>query len=273
MSKDQQANKSTMAQGALGDQKIIDQFGPPVFDDKAKEQVYLKQRLAASFRLFAHYGFDDGLAGHITVRDPLDSDTFWVNTLGLHFSKICASDLVRMDHSGQIVEGQGLVNTAAFMIHSRIHAANPQVNAVAHAHSKYGKAWSTQGRLLEATTQDACVFFEAHSLFSNFTGVVHQQSEGDAIVATMKDQDVAVILQNHGLLTVGKDVDSAVSLFVQLERACENQLLIDQSQSKQLINDDVARKTRQFIGSDLVVWGSFQPLFQLIESIDPSFKN
>ncbi|VAW45704.1 Ribulose-5-phosphate 4-epimerase and related epimerases and aldolases, partial [hydrothermal vent metagenome] len=192
---------------------------------------------------------------------------------GIHFSKICASGLVRMDHSGQIVEGQGLVNTAAFMIHSRIHAANPQVNAVAHAHSKYGKAWSTQGRLLEPTTQDACLFFETHSLFSNFTGVVHQQSEGDAIVATMKDQDVAVILQNHGLLTVGKDVDSAVSLFVQLERACENQLLIDQSQSKQLINEDVARKTQQFIGSDLVVWGGFQPLYQLIESIDPSFKN
>ncbi|VAW46078.1 Ribulose-5-phosphate 4-epimerase and related epimerases and aldolases, partial [hydrothermal vent metagenome] len=132
MSKDQQAKKSTMVQGVLGDQKIIDQFGPPVFEDKSEEQAYLKQRLAASFRLFAHYGFDDGLAGHITVRDPLDLDTFWVNTLGIHFSKICASDLVRMDHSGQIVEGQGLVNTAAFMIHSRIHAANPQVNAVAH---------------------------------------------------------------------------------------------------------------------------------------------
>ncbi len=273
MSKDQQAQKSSIAQGALGDQQTIDQFGPPVFEDKTQEQTYIKQRLAASFRLFAHYGFDDGLAGHITVRDSIEPDTFWVNPLGIHFSKICVSDLVRMNHAGQIVAGKALVNTAAFMIHSRIHAANPQVNAVAHAHSKFGKAWSTQGRLLEATTQDTCVFFEAHSLFSNFTGVVHEQSEGDAIVATMNQQDVAVILQNHGLLTVGKDVDSAVSLFVQLERACENQLLVDQTKSKQLIHEDVARKTRQFIGSDLVVWGSFQPLYQMIESIDPSFKN
>ncbi len=72
---------------------------------------------------------------------------------------------------------------------------------------------------------------------------------------------------------MGKDVDSAVSLYVQLERACENQLLIDQSQSTQLISDEVARKTREFIGSELVVWGSFQPLYQLIESLDSSFKD
>lgn len=273
MTKENSTGKSPISQGAIGDQIIIDQFGPPAFDDKTAEQKYLKQRLAASFRLFAHFGYDDGLAGHITLRDPIESDTFWVNPLGHHFSKICSSDLIRMNHSGQIVEGSGLVNTAAFMIHSRIHAARPSVNAVAHAHSKYGKAWSTQGRLIEPTTQDACLFFEAHSLFSNFTGVVHEQTEGDAIVSTMDSEDVAVILQNHGLLTVGRDVDSAVSLFVQLERACENQLLIDDSQSKQLIHPDVARKTRQFIGSDLVVWGGFQPLFQLIESIDSSFMN
>ncbi len=273
MTKELHSEQSSISQGAIGDQKTIEQFGPPQFDDKVAEQHYLKQRLAASFRLFAYFGFDDGLAGHITVRDPIETNTFWVNPLGFHFSKICASHLVRMDHSGKIIEGQGLVNTAAFMIHSTIHAANPEVNAVAHAHSKYGKAWSTQGRLIEPSTQDACLFFEAHSLFSNFSGVVHEQSEGEAIVAAMKASDVAVILQNHGLLTVGKDVDSAVSLFVQLERACENQLLIDNSQSKQLIHKDVARKTRQFIGSDLVVWGGFQPLYQMIESIDSSFKN
>ncbi len=273
MSIKQPGEQQMKASGAIGKEENIAQFGPPVFNDIKQKQNYHKQRLAASFRLFAHYGFDDGLAGHITVRDAIETDTFWVNPLGIHFANICASDLVRMNHSGQIVEGEGLVNTAAFMIHSRIHAADSEINAVAHAHSKFGKAWSTQGRLLEPTTQDACLFYEAHSVFSNFTGVVHEQSEGEAIVAAMNEGDVAVILQNHGLLTVGKDVDTAVSLFVQLERACENQLLIDQSQSKQLISEDVARKTRQFIGSDLVIWGSFQPLYQLIESLDSSFKN
>ncbi len=194
MSQKEARDQQSMAKGAIGDAEKIAQFGPPVFDDIKQQQRYQKQRLAASFRLFAHYGFDDGLAGHITVRDVIDTDTFWVNPLGLHFANICASDLVRMNHLGQIVEGEGLVNTAAFMIHSRIHAANNEINAVAHAQSKFGKAWSTQGRLLEPTTQDACLFYGAHSLFSNFTGVVHEQSEGEAIVAAMNEQDVAVIL-------------------------------------------------------------------------------
>ncbi len=260
-------------QGAIGDDELKRQFGPPVHATASAHRRYVKQRLAAAFRLFAHYGFDDGLAGHITARDPVEPDTFWVNPLGIHFANLCSSHLVRLNHQGQIVEGQALVNTAAFMIHSSIHAAKPDINAVAHAHSKFGKAWSTQGRLLEPTTQDACLFFEAHSVFADFSGVVHEQSEGEAIVQAMDEGDLAVILQNHGLLTVGKDVDSAVSLFVQLERACENQLLIDNSQSKQLIPAEIARKTQAFTGSDLVVWGGFQPLYQLIESIDPSFKD
>lgn len=265
--------QDSMTQGTIGDQRSKQQFGPPSFDDKTAEQVYTKQRLAASFRLFAHHGYDDGLAGHITARDPIDPETFWVNPLGKHFAHICSSDLVRLNHQGEIIEGQGLVNTAAFMIHSTIHAAKPEVNAVAHAHSKYGKAWSTQGKLLEPVTQDACLFFHKHSLFSHFSGVVHELSEGEAIVNAMQEQDIAVILQNHGLLTLGKNIDSAVSTFVQLEQACETQLLVDGSANKQLIAAEIARKTEAFIGSEVVKWGSFQPMYQLMESMDPSFKN
>lgn len=263
----------TKTSGIIGNSQIKRQFGPPTFADKQTEQTYTKQRLAAAFRLFAHHKFDDGLAGHITARDPLDPLTFWVNPLGKHFANICSNDLVRLNHQGEIVEGDGLVNSAAFMIHSTIHAAKPEVNAVAHAHSKYGKAWSTQGKLLEPVTQDACLFFEKHSLFSHFSGVVHELSEGEAIVNSMKHNDIALILQNHGLLTLGTNIDSAVFTFVQLEQACENQLLIDDSKNKQLIPAEIARKTEAFIGSELVKWGSFQPLYQLIESIDPSFKN
>ena len=267
--------RESIKSGVIGDQQTLQQFGPPEFNDKETEQTYIKQRLAASFRLFAYYGFDDGLAGHITARDPLDRHTFWVNPLGKHFANLCVSDLVRLNHQGEIVEGGGIVNTAAYMIHSAIHAAFPNVNAVAHAHSKYGKAWSTQGKLLEPVTQDACLFFEKHSLFSNFTGVVHEKSEGEAIVDAMAAEDIAVILQNHGLLTVGNNIDSAVSTFVQLEQVCENQLLIDSSANKQIIPNEIARKTEAFIGSELVKWGNFQPMYQLMESIDKtdtSFK-
>ena len=112
----------------------------------------------------AKYGFDDGLAGHITVRDPEKPDHYWVNQFGMHFSQIKVSNLVLVNHYGDIVEGSsegtGIVNGAAFAIHSQIHAARPDAVAAAHSHSTYGKAWSSLGRMLDPITQDACAFIK-----------------------------------------------------------------------------------------------------------------
>src|SRR5579872_1460591 len=109
----------------------------------AAERLYRKQRLAAAFRLFSKCGFDEGVAGHITARDPELLDNFWVNPFGVHFGHIRVSDLIRVDHDGNIVEGEGVLNTAAFAIHSQVHAARPDVIAAGHAHSVHGKAWSS----------------------------------------------------------------------------------------------------------------------------------
>src|SRR3954452_514424 len=106
---------------------------PPVFATAAEERRYRKERLAAAFRLFAHFGYDEGVAGHITVRDPERPDCFWVNPFGVHFGQIHASDLILVDHTGDVIEGSYSVNTAAFAIHSRVHAARPDVVAAAHA--------------------------------------------------------------------------------------------------------------------------------------------
>ena len=162
------------------------------------------------------HGFDEGLAGHITQRDCIDPETFWVNPLGIHFAHIKASDLVRVDHKGNIVEGNSVINNAAFAIHSRIHMARPDVAAVAHAHTKFGRAFSSLGQLLKPISQDACVFYENHSVFDVFSGVVADAEEGDMIAASLADK-TAVILQNHGLLTVGKSLDAAVANFVLMD--------------------------------------------------------
>ncbi|MDP4789290.1 MAG: class II aldolase/adducin family protein, partial [Haliea sp.] len=140
--------------------------------DKSNSQLRTerKQRLAASLRLFGKFGFDEGLAGHITVRDPEHSDHFWVNPLGRSFKQMRSSDLLLVSHTGEVVEGKGLLNGAAFTIHSRIHMAHPRVTAAAHAHSLYGKTWASLGRLLDPITQDACAFFEDHVLFDDFSG-------------------------------------------------------------------------------------------------------
>ena len=101
--------------------------------DPAAEQLQRKQRLAAALRIFGKFGFDEGVAGHITVRDPIDTETFWVNPMGRSFKLMRVSDLIRVSHEGDIVEGEGLLNGAAFTIHSRIHQARPEVTAAAHA--------------------------------------------------------------------------------------------------------------------------------------------
>src|SRR3954470_17887843 len=116
---------------------------PPTFTSVEEERRHRKVRLAAAFRLFSKFGFDEGVAGHITARDPELSDHFWVNPFGVDFSLIKVSDLLLVSHSGEIVVGDYQVNQAAFAIHSSIHAARPDIVAAAHAHSVYGKALSS----------------------------------------------------------------------------------------------------------------------------------
>lgn len=78
---------------------------PPHFEDKFAERKFLKHRLALAFRVFAQFGFSEGVAGHITIRDPVDPTSFWVNPFGLHFSLITDEDLIRVDHDGKVVDG------------------------------------------------------------------------------------------------------------------------------------------------------------------------
>src|SRR5439155_1852162 len=168
---------------------------PPTFVTVAEERRHRKERLAAAFRLFARYGFDEGVAGHITARDPEHADCFWVNPFGVYFGHIRVSDLILVDHQGEVIEGDYPVNTSAFAIHSRVHAARPETVAAAHSHSMYGKAWASLGRRLDPITQDACAFYEDHGLFDNYTGVVYETSEGDRIAGAL-GKSKAVILRN-----------------------------------------------------------------------------
>src|SRR5690242_18250636 len=184
----------------------------PTFDSVEDERLHRKQRLAASFRLFGRFGFDEGVAGHITARDPEHADRFWVNPFGMNFKQICVDDLICVDHSGEVVEGDASVNQAAFAIHSQVHAARPDVVAAAHSHSVYGKAFSSLGRKLAPLTQDSCIFFEDHALFDDFTGVVLDVEEGKRLAHALGETK-AVILRNHGLLTVGHSVEETIYWF------------------------------------------------------------
>jgi ribulose-5-phosphate 4-epimerase/fuculose-1-phosphate aldolase len=235
-----------------------------------EERLHRKRRLAASYRIFALKGYDHGLAGHITARDPEFADRFWVAPIGPWFGHIRVSDLVQVDHDGNILAGEGPINQAGFAIHSEIHKARPDVIAAAHSHSIYGKAWSALGRLLDPITQDSCFFYENHVLFEDFTGVVLDNSEGKRIAEALGDKRAA-ILQNHGILTVGKSVESAVASYVAFENACQTQLLAEAAGQIKPISHEVARHTAgQGGGRDPGAFG-FRPLWERVLREQPDF--
>ena len=127
----------------------------PVFDRSPEdERLHRKQRLAAAFRIFGRLGFDEGVAGHITARDPERLDHFWVNPFGMSFKQIRVRDLILVNHRGEVVEGSWPVNQAAFAIHSAIHEARPDVVAAAHSHSvSKGSRTPAQRQYRAATNQ------------------------------------------------------------------------------------------------------------------------
>ncbi|GAA0375650.1 class II aldolase/adducin family protein [Microbispora corallina] len=241
---------------------------PPAFENAADERRHRKERLAAALRLFGRFGFEEGVAGHITARDPEHTDHFWVNPFGMSFKQIRVSDLILVNHEGQVVDGRHHVNQAAFAIHSMVHQARPDVVAAAHSHSVHGKALSSLGTLLEPLTQDACAFYEDHGLFDDYTGVVVETEEGRRIAQALGSHK-AVILRNHGLLTVGDSVEAAAWWFITMERSCQAQLLAKAAGPTVPISHENAKLTHGQIGNDFVGWLNFQPLLDQILASDP----
>lgn len=241
---------------------------PPTFDTVEEERRHRKERLTAALRIFGKFGFEEGVAGHITARDPELTDHFWVNPFGMSFKHIKVSDLILVNHQGQVVEGRYPVNEAAFAIHSQIHQARPDVVAAAHSHSVHGRALSALGQLLEPITQDVCAFYQDHALFDDYTGVVTDLEEGKRIAATLGGNK-AVILRNHGLLTVGTTVDAAAWWFITMERSAQVQLLAKAAGQVVHIEPASAELTHTQIGNDLVGWINYQPLYDQITREQP----
>ncbi|KAJ6610192.1 class II aldolase/adducin domain-containing protein [Mycena sp. CBHHK59/15] len=199
---------------------------PPTFTSKMQEREWLKFRLAQAMRIFGARGFDEGMTGHITVRDPIEPTWFWVNPFGLHFKLIQPSDLLLVNSVGKIQPESGprrLLNVAAFMIHAAVHTARPDVVCASHTHSTYGKAFGALGRTLDMISQDACAFYD-DCVLSQYRGVAFSKSEGEAIAEALGTKKAA-ILQNHGLLVATSSVEATTHFHIALEKACEVELL------------------------------------------------
>jgi ribulose-5-phosphate 4-epimerase/fuculose-1-phosphate aldolase len=234
----------------------------PHFDDPHAKRTWMLQHMAGAFRVFGRKGYAEGSAGHISMKDPVEPGTFWINPLNRHFSLMKASDLVHIDGECNVLPtgNQAAVNAAGFLIHAAIHKARPDIVAACHTHSIYGKAYLAFGRELEMINQDVCMLYQRHVVFTNFGGVALDAQEGEEIAAALGLSGVGAILQNHGLLTVGSTVDEAAYLFTLMENSCHAQLLCDASaREQQIIPHDVAEYTRHMTGDPETLYAEFQP--------------
>ncbi|KAB8253900.1 class II aldolase/adducin N-terminal [Aspergillus pseudonomiae] len=244
--------------------------GIPVFTDLYEKRKWMKEHMAAAFRFFGKHGHGEGISGHISMRDPVLKDHFWMNPYAKHFSAMKASDLVLVDQDGYVTEGgnQALINEAGFMIHSEIHKARPDVVAAAHTHGVYGKTWSAFGKGIEMITQDACNFYGRLGVYIDHGGIALAQEEGQQIAKALGQDNMACILQNHGLLTVGRTVDEAAFLLSSLDHACHSQLMAEAAAAngvpKKVINDEVAQYTANAVQTPHHFYTEFQPEFDLI---------
>lgn len=257
-----------------GNDRFPTPVGIPTFDNYADHRKWLLEQMAGAFRVFGRKDYDLSIAGHISVRDPEDPSTFWLNPVGYHFSTLRASDMVHIDHEGNVIGGSKLpVNKAGFQIHSAVHAARPDVNVACHTHSTYGKAYSAFGKPLEMLNQDVCIFYDNHSVYKSFGGIVLQGSEGENIARALGNNS-AVILQNHGLLTAGTTVGEAAVLFNVLEHSCQCQLLADASKfPKNIIPDHEAQYTKDAQAYPELLNFAFTPALRYEEFVDASFKD
>jgi ribulose-5-phosphate 4-epimerase/fuculose-1-phosphate aldolase len=249
--------------------KEVSLDGPPKFTNSADERMHVKQRLAGALRVFGKFGFSEGVAGHITVRDPEFPDHFWVNPFSMSFRQVKVSDLILVNHHGDVVYGKRPVNRAAFVLHSAVHAARPDINAAAHSHSVYGKAWSALGRTLDPITQDACAFYNDHSVITDAAGKVVFEIEDGERFAECFSSGKAAIHQNHGLFTAAETVDAAAYWFISMERSCQAQLLAEAAGTPKLIPHEWAQYTRDNTAHQMAGWLNFQPLWDDICLSDP----
>ena len=189
--------------------------------DNLREQR--KRDLALGYRVFAAFGWGDTGDGHISAKDPEREGCFWLLDVDVPFADATPEAMVLVGPDGELLEGGNGTNWPGYYIHWPILAARADVVSAAHTHTPFGTPFAAEARLFEPITQEACVFFEDHALFDDEEVQVQSLDCGQRIAEALGGNR-AIVLRNHGLLTVGATVKEAVAWFVTMERVAEAHL-------------------------------------------------
>ena len=224
--------------------------------------------IACACRILANEGMDDGLAGHISVRIP-GTEEFWITPWGLYFDEMTASEIVRIDATGKVLEGKHPVNFAV-VIHLAIHEARPDAGAIVHTHPPHTTAFSALGRELEPFDQIGAFIFEDQAVYPEFTGSVYTMEAARPIAAVVGAKRIA-ILKNHGLITIGPNLMAALGDTLIAERAARIQILATQAgaRSAETIAADVARQTKEVNIRPSVYEDMWRALMRRLHKSDP----
>ncbi|MCY4450861.1 MAG: class II aldolase/adducin family protein [Immundisolibacterales bacterium] len=249
----------------------------PVSAQPDEVERTLRVQLAAAYRLAEHFGWSELIYGHLTVRLPGETPTFLINPYGLSYEEITASSLVRIDVDGNVVgESNHPVNRAGFVIHSAVHMANSVNKCVMHTHTRAGMAAAAlEDGLLQVHMYSTG--FHGRLAYHEYEGPSLDLGERERLLADLGDAK-AMILRNHGLLTVGRTIPEAFIWLYRLERACQVQLDAMAAGPLHLIDPKVVEhsvaETDRFLESEAGIGElEFQALMRKLHRLDPSFRD
>ncbi len=246
-------------------------------DSVSAEEWAIRVDLAAAYRLVALYGWDDLIFTHLSARVPGPEHHFLINPYQLMFEEMTASALVKIDTEGKpVLPTPYIVNAAGFTIHSAIHMAREDAHAVIHLHTPSGQAVAAQAEGLMPLTQTAMLIREQVA-YHEYEGVATDLDERERLVADLGSKD-AMILRNHGTLTVGNTVAAAFIKMYFLERACDAQIKALSAGRDGLYNppqgtpEKAAGQGMQGLGmvADKLAWPA---LLRKLDRIDPGFRD
>jgi len=241
------------------------------------EEWELRVQLAACYRAFVHYGWTDSIFTHLSARAPDNPRQYLINPYGLLFHEISASNLIKVDFDGKVVSGDYPYNEAGHAIHTAMLKARPDVNVALHSHTRAGMAVSCMACGLLPLTQQANEIRDL--LCYHEYGIARSHSEEcDRLAADMADKWI-MIMQNHGLLTVGRNVAEAFYYLYTVENACKVQVDVlacgqDFVTPAAEIVEELARDGRQRATTNLQhVDFAWNAVLRLLDDKDPSFRN
>ena len=245
-----------MSVEAHGSKARSDGRSEPSASGRSPEEIrYRRKRdLALGYRILAAQRWGDAGDGHISARDPERTDCFWLLRYGVSYHLATMSDLVLVGAKGELVEGDGMINVAAYYIHHPILAARPDLVSATHVHTGWGTPFSAERRPILPITQEACIFFEDHVLFEDEEVQIQSVEAGSRIADTL-GQSRAAILCNHGLLTAGDSVAESVGSFVQMERVAEAHMKARDAKP-------ISAESARFARADLVRFGAGRVAFR-----------